>query len=124
MKSNWYEDQKVISTLSKYFVRSKSEMNIANILYLNKIPFSYEVPKFAKDGSMYLPDFTIRWKGVEYFWEHVGRLDLPEYKNHWETKQTWYEEHFPGQLIETFEGVDQTKQIQQILKEKFNIEIN
>jgi len=124
LKSNWYEDQKVISTLSKYFVRSKSEMNIANILYLNKIPFSYEVPKFAKDGSMYLPDFTIRWKGVEYFWEHVGRLDLPEYKNHWETKQTWYEEHFPGQLIETFEGVDQTKQIQQILKEKFNIEIN
>ncbi len=124
LKSNWYEDQKVISTLSKYFVRSKSEMNIANILQLNKIPFSYEVPKFAKDGSMYLPDFTIRWKGEEYFWEHVGRLDLPEYKNHWETKQKWYEKHFPGQLIETFEGIDQTKQIQQILKDRFNIEIN
>ena len=32
LSSNWYEDQKVIATLSKYFVRSKSEMNIANIL--------------------------------------------------------------------------------------------
>ncbi len=123
LKSNWYEDQKVISTLSKYFVRSKSEMNIANILQLNKIPFSYEVPKFAKDGSMYLPDFTIRWKGEEYFWEHVGRLDLPEYKNHWETKQKWYEANFPGQLIATYEGADQTKQIRDILKKTFDITI-
>lgn len=124
LSSNWYEDQKIIATLSEYFVRSKSEMNIANILHLKEIPFKYEVPKFASDGSMYLPDFTISWQGTEYFWEHIGRLDLPEYKQHWETKKRWYEEHFPGQLIETFEGVDQTKQIQQILKDKFNIEIN
>ena len=123
LKSNWYEDQKVISTLSKYFVRSKSEMNIANILQLNKIPFSYEVPKFAKDGSMYLPDFTVRWKGEEYFWEHVGRLDLPEYKNHWEAKQKWYEKNFPGQLVATYEGTDQTKQIRDILKKTFDITI-
>lgn len=98
-------------------------MNIANILQLNKIPFSYEVPKFAKDGSMYLPDFTIRWKGEEYFWEHVGRLDLPEYKKHWETKQKWYEKNFPGQLLTTYEGTDQTEQIRTILKKAFNITI-
>lgn len=124
LSSNWYDDNKIISTLSEYFVRSKSEMNIANILQLKEIPFRYEVPKFASDGSMYLPDFTINWQGTEYFWEHVGRLDLPEYKQHWETKKKWYEKHFPGQLIETFEGADQTKQIQQILKDKFNLEIN
>ena len=121
LSSNWYEDQKVIATLSKYFVRSKSEMNIANILQLKNIPFEYEVPKFAPNGSMYLPDFTIRWQGTEYFWEHVGRLDLPEYKNHWETKQKWYEEHFPGQLLVTYEGPDQTKQIAEILKTTFKI---
>ncbi len=119
----WYEDQKVITTLSEYFVRSKSEMNIANILHLKKIPFKYEVPKFARDGSMYLPDFTILWKGEEFFWEHVGRLDLPEYKNHWETKKKWYEQHFPDKLIITYEGVDQTTQIEKILEEKFNITI-
>lgn len=121
LSSNWYEDQKVIATLSKYFVRSKSEMNIANILQLKNIPFEYEVPKFAPNGSMYLPDFTIRWQGTEYFWEHIGRLDLPEYKNHWETKQKWYEEHFPGQLLVTYEGPDQTKQIAEILKTTFKI---
>jgi exodeoxyribonuclease V alpha subunit len=120
---NWYEDQKVIATLSKYFVRSKSEMNIANILQLNNIPFKYEIPKFAPNGSMYLPDFTIQWQGTEYFWEHVGRLDLPDYKNHWETKKKWYDEHFPGQLIVTFEGNDQTNQIRNILKSKFNLSV-
>lgn len=121
LSANWYEDQKVIATLSKYFVRSKSEMNIANILQLKNIPFEYEVPKFAPNGSMYLPDFTIRWQGTEYFWEHVGRLDLPEYKKHWETKLKWYNEHFPGQLLVTYEGPDQTKQIAEILKHTFNI---
>jgi len=121
LSSNWYEDQKVIATLSKYFVRSKSEMNIANILQLNSIPFEYEVPKFAPNGSMYLPDFTIRWQGTEYFWEHVGRLDLPEYKNHWATKEKWYAEHFPGQLLVTYEGPDQTLQIKKILEETFKI---
>jgi exodeoxyribonuclease V alpha subunit len=123
LSSNWYEDQKVIATLSKYFVRSKSEMNIANILQLNNIPFEYEVPEFAPNGSMYLPDFTIKWQGKKYFWEHVGRLDLPEYKNHWETKQKWYDEHYPGQLRVTYEGTDQTTQIRDILKSKFDITI-
>lgn len=123
LTTNWYADSKVIATLSKYFVRSKSEMNIANILQLNSIPFEYEVAKFAPNGSMYLPDFTIRWQGTEYFWEHVGRLDLPEYKVHWEKKQQWYDQYFPGQLITTYEGTDQTEQIRGILKSKFDIEI-
>ncbi len=123
LSSNWYEDNKIIATLSSYFVRSKSEMNIANILHLNEIPFVYEVPKFANNGSMYLPDFTIKWQGKEYFWEHVGRLDLPEYKNHWETKKKWYDEHFQGQLITTFEGTDHTTQIAKILRSVFNISI-
>ncbi len=124
LNGSWFEDHKVIATLSEYFVRSKSEMNIANILHLNKIPFKYEIPKFAKDGSMYLPDFTILWKGEEFYWEHVGRLDLPEYKNHWETKQKWYEQHFPGRLITTYEGVDQSTQIKDILRETFNLTID
>jgi len=121
LSGNWYEDGKVISTLSQYFVRSKSEMNIANVLHLKQVPFAYEVPLFAKDGSMYLPDFTIRWQGEEYYWEHVGRLDLPEYRNHWETKEAWYERHFPDKLITTFESNMQSKDIENILKERFGI---
>ncbi|WCL50761.1 ATP-dependent DNA helicase [Leptospira sp. GIMC2001] len=119
-QNKWYEDGKKISTLSKYYVRSKSEMNIANILSFNEIPFEYEVPLFAEDGTMFLPDFTVFWKGKKYFWEHVGRLDLPEYEEHWKKKKVWYELNFPDQLIITYESDSQTKDIQSILASYFN----
>ncbi len=119
--SGWFEEGKVVSTLSQYFVRSKSEMNIANILTLKDIDFKYEEPLFADDGSMYLPDFTVKWQGETYFWEHVGRLDLPNYREHWEEKKKWYDKHFPGQLIVTYEGEDQSKQIERILMDVFGL---
>lgn len=118
--SSWYEEGKIVSTLSEYFVRSKSEMNIANILALKEIPFKYEVPLYAPDGTMFIPDFTISYKGETYYWEHVGRLDLPKYKAHWEKKEQWYNKHFPNQLITTFESEMQSKEIDDILKEKFD----
>lgn len=112
---SWYEEGKIISTLSEYFVRSKSEMNIANILTLKEIDFKYEIPLFAPNGTMFLPDFTINWHGEEYYWEHVGRLDLPEYKKHWEEKEKWYNEFFPAKLIVTYEGNDQSKEIEKTI---------
>lgn len=118
--STWYEEGKIISTLSKYFVRSKSEMNIANILSLKEIPFEYEMPLFAKDGSMFLPDFTIKYKGRTFYWEHVGRLDLPKYKEHWKAKEKWYNENFPNQLIITYETEMQSKEIEKIIQQHFN----
>jgi len=118
--SSWYEEGKVISTLSKFLVRSKSEMNIANILTLKNIPFKYEMPLYAPDGTMYLPDFTVSYKGKTYYWEHIGRLDLPKYKEHWEKKESWYNKHFSGQLIVTYESEKQTTDIEKILENKFN----
>jgi hypothetical protein len=117
---NWYEESKKNSTLSKYYVRSKSEMNIANILSLRDIPFEYEKPLFAKDGTMYLPDFTITYKGRTYYWEHIGRLDLPEYEKHWKEKEEWYHNFFPDQLIKTYESNNQTKDIENIINEKLS----
>ncbi len=101
---NWYADEKKLATLSEYFVRSKSEVIIANMLVDRNIPFKYEEPLFANDGTMYLPDFTVTFRGETYYWEHVGRLDLPDYKAHWEKKEKWYEKNFPGQLLTTYEG--------------------
>jgi hypothetical protein len=70
----------------------------------------YEKPLYASDGTMYLPDFTLLWRGEEFYWEHLGRLDLPDYKKKWEIKQAWYEKHFSGQLLITREGIDLSKQ--------------
>lgn len=115
----WYSDSKKITTLSEYYVRSKSEMNIANILSLKEIPFEYEKPLFAPDGTMYLPDFTITYKGKTYYWEHIGRLDLPEYKKHWEEKEAWYNRYFKDQLLVTYESDSQTKDIENIINTIF-----
>ena len=108
---NWYANEKKLATLSEYFVRSKSEVIIANMLVDRNIPFKYEEPLFANDGTMYLPDFTVifrgetyLFRGETYYWEHVGRLDLPDYKAHWQKKKMWYEKNFPGQLLTTYEG--------------------
>lgn len=100
----WLEDGRIHHTLADILVRSKSEVIIANMLYERDIPFCYERPLFAPDGSFYLPDFTITWRGTDFFWEHVGLLHNDKYRAHWEKKRNWYERYFPGQLIITEES--------------------
>jgi hypothetical protein len=100
----WYEAGKIHRALSGDMVRSKSEVIIANMLFEHDIDFRYEVPLFAPDGTMYLPDFTINFQGQQIYWEHVGMLSNDGYRRRWEEKQRWYEIHFPGRLLTTFEG--------------------
>ena len=108
---SWYEEGKIHSTLTDYFVRSKSEVIIANMLFANGIEsIKYEEPLFAPDGTFYLPDFTIQWRGRTYYWEHLGMLEQSSYKAHWEMKQKWYDKFFPCQLITTIENTDLTLQ--------------
>ena len=102
--TKWYESGKKIATLSQYFVRSKSEAIITNILCERDIPFKYEEPLFAPDGTMYLPDFTVTFRGEEYYWEHVGRTHDVKYMAHWAKKEAWYQKHFPGKLLVTYES--------------------
>lgn len=116
----WYEEGKIHETLSEFFVRSKSEVIITNMLAERELLFGYEEPLFAPDGTFYLPDFTITWNGEQYFWEHWGRLDQDKYRNHTETKKKWYEKHFPGRLVETFEGTDVTTQAKQVISKYFS----
>lgn len=66
-------------------VRSKSEMIIADILAKNNIPYKYELPQQMKAAGGKLipvyPDFTcvnLRTR-QEFLWEHLGRMDDPEY---------------------------------------------
>lgn len=101
---NWYASERKLATLSEYFVRSKSEVIIANMLVDREIPFKYEEPLYAQDGTMYLPDFTVTFRGETFYWEHVGMLNRQDYKAHWDKKLAWYEKNFPGQLLVTYEG--------------------
>ena len=115
-----YEEGKIHHTLSDYMVRSKSEVIIANILFDRNIPFKYEVPLFASDGTFYIPDFTITWRGEKWYWEHLGLLNKEEYRNHWQVKKEWYEKHFPGRLITTTESTTLSKDARDIVDKYFS----
>ena len=58
-------------------VRSKSELNIANMLYKMNIPYKYECPLVLSSGKVFHPDFTLLdiAKRREVYWEHRGMMD-------------------------------------------------
>jgi hypothetical protein len=116
-KKDWYEAGKIHEALTGDMVRSKSEVIIANMLHERNMTFFYEKPLIAKDGTMFLPDFTVSVRGEEYYWEHLGMLDKPEYKMHWEEKRAWYDKYFPEQLVSTSEGKDLSKEADALIKE-------
>ena len=119
-RKGWYEEGRIHEALSGEMVRSKSELVIANLLHERDVPFEYEVPLRATDGTMYLPDFTVVWQGEKWFWEHWGMVSDKDYRAHREKKIAWYEEHFPGRLIETFEGRDLSAQAEAHIAQCFS----
>lgn len=115
----WYEEGKIHLTLADIMVRSKSEVIIANMLAEREIPFQYEMPLYAPDGTFYLPDFTVTWAGEAWYWEHLGRLDDDEYRHHWQKKQAWYDKFFPGRLITTQESGTLSKEAEALIEKHF-----
>ena len=83
-------------TYSGIVTRSKSEQQIGNALERYGVPYRYE-QKYSFDVGFldgiygaaqgkyknYCPDFTLRPAIRRYFyWEHLGRVDLPDYREH------------------------------------------
>ena len=112
--------KRIHKTLSGDLVRSKSEVIIANILYNHQIPFVYEKMLYASDGSCFLPDFTVSWKGKEYYWEHLGMLDDENYNRNWSQKEQWYQTHFPDRLITTRETATLSKETELLITKHFS----
>ena len=116
-RDGWYSAGKIHESLSGDMLRSKSEVIIANLLHERDLPFSYEVPLYAGDGTIRLPDFTIQVRGKTYFWEHLGLLDQTQYATEWARKRDWYERWFPGQLVTTEEGPQLSKATADLISE-------
>ena len=98
-------------TMQGHLVRSKSEVIIANTLYMNQIPYRYENQLEVKGVILY-PDFTILHPltGKEIYWEHFGKMDLPEYAKNAADKLHMYARNgiYPGdRLITTYETMEQ-----------------
>jgi len=117
-----YRPQNLIhKTMRSELVRSKSELNIADKLYAHGISYYYEKPLIAPDNTLVRPDFTIPWQGEDFYWEHLGMLDLADYRARWERKEEWYVKHgFDSRLITSEEmgGFDSPK-IEEIIEKHF-----
>ena len=90
-------------------VRSKSEKMVADKLYLRGIPYVYEPQLRLKKNVVVYPDFLLLNKRTreEYFLEHFGMMDNPEYCRKALQKMELYEENhiYLGQhLLATFES--------------------
>lgn len=71
-QSTYNPHEKIHTTSRNLKVRTKSELIIAEILYMYNIAFHYEERIYIK-GRRYAPDFTIKLPdGRIYYWEHVG----------------------------------------------------
>lgn len=75
-----YHENSILKTISGNQVRSKSEVIIDTLLFINKIPFRYECA-LKLGRRTYYPDFTIKHPrtGKIYYWEHFGMMDDEEY---------------------------------------------
>ena len=54
-----------------------------------------------------LPDFTVSYEGDTYYWEHLGMLSVPSYREQWDRKRQWYEANgFWDRVITSEDGPD------------------
>ena len=106
-----YPEQLKYKSCKNEYVRSKSEALIAMNLYMKKIAYRYECElKIGK--AVFYPDFTILHPltGKEIYWEHFGKMDLPEYAKNAADKLHMYARNgiYPGdRLITTYETMEQ-----------------
>lgn len=95
---------KIYKTESGIWVRSKSEVIIANILYRSNIDFQYEEKFYYTDTQWKEPDFTIRHNGKTWYWEHLGLLGDEQYNENWQEKKQIFKD------VGVFDNVITTKE--------------
>jgi len=126
IKKRYYEEKLIHRTSRDEFVRSKSEVIIANMLNENGVPYEYE-KELEINGIKKLPDFTINdaESGKTWYWEHCGMINNTAYQKYWEEKKAFYESNGIKEdknLIVTYDdengGIDSVK-INKIIQEHF-----
>ena len=124
--NNSHPESLKFKTAGGYFVRSKSELIIDNLLSINKLPFRYECALNLNSIVLY-PDFTIKHPktGILFYWEHFGLIDNPSYANSATSKLHSYISNgiYPNiNLITTYETKENpldTNMIEKIIKYYF-----
>lgn len=98
-RRQFHEESTAYTTIHGEHVRSKSEVLIADALARHNIPYRYEFPLELRRPSGEVatlhPDFlclNVRTRS-EFYWEHFGLMDSPEYSNNAAGKLRLYTEN-------------------------------
>jgi ATP-dependent exoDNAse (exonuclease V) alpha subunit len=88
-RPKYMEKHLIHRTASGMMMRSKSEVILAGLFDEYQLDWDYEKPFNGR-----LPDFTIDdpYGGRTIYWEHLGMLNNPNYRQRWGLKQQWYRE--------------------------------
>jgi exodeoxyribonuclease V alpha subunit len=109
-------------------VRSKSEVIVADVFTSLGISFEYErkLSSRANPNDFKLPDFTASFEGDTYYWEHLGMLSVPSYREAWERKKQWYLDNgYMNQVVTSEDAVDggiDAAEIERIARKKILLE--
>ncbi|WP_114294139.1 AAA family ATPase [Pseudosulfitobacter sp. DSM 107133] len=73
-------------------MRSKSEVIVYEVLSGLGLAPVYEQRLYSQgsETDYCLPDFTIQHGGKTWYWEHLGMLNRPQYREDWIRKEAWY----------------------------------
>ena len=115
---------RIYKTQKGDLVISKSEVIIANMLYTSNIEYEYEKKLYYHQDDKYiLPDFTIKYNGKTYYWEHLGLIGVENYDKRWLEKKKIYSKYFKDKLIITYEDVLLSENTKKIIEKIKNGEI-
>ena len=114
-----------ISTFFGFSVKSRAEALIAVSLHMAGLDYIYEKRLSRKEGKPLRPDFTIKYKSRTFIWEHLGKMHDKGYAANWYEKKKWYDANIPeGQLLTTDESGNIGAQIDNLIKDIFNIDVS
>jgi len=121
----FYASHLIHRTAKDILVRSKSEVIVADTLTRLGISYEYEMKLRNKDGNpkdFRLPDFTVSFEGDTFYWEHLGMMSVPSYRDQWARKREWYQKNgYLEELITSEDGPDgsiDSMTIERIAKER------
>jgi hypothetical protein len=124
----YYAAHLIHRTRKGMMVRSKSEVIVADILTSLGVSYEYEQKLASKDdpNDFKLPDFTVSYEGDTFYWEHLGMLSVPSYREAWERKRQWYEDNgYLDRIITSEDGADgsiDATEIERIARKKILLE--
>ncbi len=125
----YYRENLKQKTSHGEYVRSKSEVIIANMLYEMGLEYRYEKELRVGETVLY-PDFTVTdpYTGETVILEHLGLMSKENYRERWSRKQAKYEVlgfTVGKDLLVTDEdeaGNIDSSQVAKMLKARFSVE--